>query len=394
MARGTVIVTSGPERAALGTVRALADHGYRVIMTAVRAPALGLRSRSAFAHHVVPDPLGEPDGFAAAITRLARTYSADAIVPGCDASLGALSARRDQLEGSMVHAFPSDGDVRRALDKVSLIDAANAVGLCPPRTEVCRSESAALAAADRLGMPTIVKPQFSVVERGDRREQHGSGLVRTDDELRELLGRLGPLALVQAPLSGATYSLGGVATPDGLLGMCFARYVRTWPAAAGNAAFAITETPPPGLVPVVEDLVTELKWQGVFELEFIRDGDGRMRPIDFNPRVYGSVTLSAAAGANLPALWCDHVLGHGPTRATARPGQRYRWEDGDVRHVGRLLAAGQPARAAGVLVPRRGTTHAYFRVADPAPLAGRLIDVATVAARRLRRRMASRSSIS
>jgi FkbM family methyltransferase len=382
--RRTVIVTTALERASLGAARALADRGHRVVHVGVTAPVGGLWTRSAAAHELAPDPLLDPAGFATAIAEIAAGQEADVVLPGCDASLHALSDHRDRLDGVVEHGLPRRDAVRRSLDKLGLEEASRTAGLLPPESELCTDVSSAFAAVERLGLPVVVKPRFSVIAREGRLQQQGSGIARTDAELRAQVRRLGPQVLVQPRLVGATCSFGGVATSDGLLGSCFARYRRTWPAPAGNASCAQTEPVPPRLLETVRALLDALEWRGVFELELVQEEDGRLRPIDFNPRIYGSVTLAAAAGANLPSLWCEHLSGDRPIAEVASVGQRYRWEDGDVRHVGRYLREGRPAEAARVLLPRRATAHAYFRRDDPGPFLARLAALGGVAVRRLR----------
>jgi FkbM family methyltransferase len=384
MYRRTVIVTTALERASLGAARALADRGHRVIHVGVTAPAGGLWTRSAAAHELAPDPLLDPAGFATAIAEIAAGRGADVVLPGCDASLHALSDHRDRLDGVVQHGLPRPDVVSRSLDKLGLEEASCVAGLVPPESELCTDMSSAFGAVERLGLPVVVKPRFSVIARDGRLQQQGSGIARTNAELRAQVRRLGPQVLVQPQLVGATCSFGGVATSDGIIGACFARYRRTWPAAAGNASYAQTEPVPPRLIDTVQALLDALGWRGVFELELIEGEDGGLRPIDFNPRIYGSVALAAAAGANLPSLWCEHLSGDRPTAEVATVGQRYRWEDGDVRHVGQFVRDGRPAEAAGVLLPRRTTAHAYFRRDDPGPFLARLAALGGVAARRLR----------
>jgi predicted ATP-grasp superfamily ATP-dependent carboligase len=163
------------------------------------------------------------------------------------------------------------------------------------------------------------------------------------------------------------YSFGGVVADGLLIGSCFARYRRTWPPGAGSAACAETLEPPPGLSERVLEIVTRLGWEGIFELEFV-GRDGPAETIDFNPRLYGSLALSISAGANLPALWCDWLLGHNVIPATARPAFGYRWEEAEVRYLFSQLARGRLRAAAAVMRPRRQTTHAIFRLGDPLPL--------------------------
>ena len=94
-----------------------------------------------------------------------------------------------------------------------------------------------------------------------------------------------------------------------------------------------------------------------------------------NPRPYGSLALAIGAGANLPALWCRHVLGDDPGPAAGAPGVFYRWTDADLRHGLWKLRAGNPAAAAGVLRPRRRVVHAFGRRSDPGPAVARMLEL-------------------
>jgi predicted ATP-grasp superfamily ATP-dependent carboligase len=133
-------------------------------------------------------------------------------------------------------------------------------------------------------------------------------------------------------------------------------------------AFSETIIPPRGLLDRAEALVGSLGWQGIFELELLETTDG-FAVLDLNPRPYGSLALAVNAGANLPALWCDWLLGRDPAPVVARPGALYRWEDADLKYLFWQLRRGHCRAAARVLVPHRRVTHALFRLTDPAPLA-------------------------
>jgi hypothetical protein len=89
------------------------------------------------------------------------------------------------------------------------------------------------------------------------------------------------------------------------------------------------------------------------------------------------MALAVGAGANLPALWCDHVLGRRSVSPDgARVGVRYRWEDGDIGNAVAQLRRGRFRSAAAVLRPHRRVVHAHFRIDDPAPLLARMLLIA------------------
>ena len=97
-------------------------------------------------------------------------------------------------------------------------------------------------------------------------------------------------------------------------------------------------------------------------------GDGSYAVIDLNPRVYGSLALSEAAGAPLAAIWCDTVLGRSEGLRVAAAGFAYRCEDFDVRHLLADLRRRHPEDALAVLKLHRHAAHAYAELRDPAPV--------------------------
>jgi predicted ATP-grasp superfamily ATP-dependent carboligase len=141
-------------------------------------------------------------------------------------------------------------------------------------------------------------------------------------------------------------------------------------------AFSETVAPDPEPRERTEALVREIGWEGIFELEAVRGANGGFAAIDFNPRPYGSMALAGAAGAPLAAVWVDWLTGRRPTFALGRPGVRYRWEDADLRNAADRARRGRLGEAARILTPRRGTTHPFFRLRDPGPLAARLVAIA------------------
>ena len=95
------------------------------------------------------------------------------------------------------------------------------------------------------------------------------------------------------------------------------------------------------------------------------------------------MALAVGAGANLPALWCDHVLRrHRVSPDGARVGTHYRWEDADIRNALMELRRGRLRSAAAELRPHRQIVHAHFHIDDPAPLLARMLSLAQNVSRR------------
>lgn len=358
----------------MAAIRALHAGGYRVATTADTIVPPGRCSRACSAFHRVPSPAESSERFIERLHEIVASGRYEALVIGTDASLLAISENRERLEPHVAIGLPSSEVVARALSKLELSRAASAAGLrCPPMV-VCESAGEARAAAREFGFPVIAKAASSVIVVGDAILRPDTRLVRGESALETWLARKPPgPSLIQGRLAGHVYSCAGVVTENGLVGFALARYLRTWPPEAGNASFAETIVPPDGLRGLIASLLDRLSWRGIFELELMRCENGEFAPIDLNPRVYGSLALTVRAGASLPTLWCDALLGRPVAQQTARPGICYRWEEGEARNLLALTRKRSTSAMFALLRPRAACVHADFSASDPGPLLARAI---------------------
>ncbi|MCW3017257.1 MAG: ATP-grasp fold domain protein DUF201-type, partial [Solirubrobacterales bacterium] len=366
-----VLVTDAENRSALAAIRSLDAIGFAVTAAARTPLAVGQWSRSCARRLSLPLARADTDGFVEGIAAALRSDPHALLLPCSDASLLAVSAARELLEPLLGAGLglPSHDVVVACLDRRHVHRAGASAGLPAPATVECSGVEAAERAARELGPPVIVKPV--------RYERRGNGTIQREnsrlapdlDRLRRIVPLYGEHCLIQRYQPGTTYSCGGMAVNGELAGVCLSRYLRTWPVASGNAAFSETVPADPRLTAQVGALVRELEWEGLFELEVIRRPDGGFAAIDFNPRVYGSMALSSAAGVDLTALWAAWATGGRMPAAmrTAAPGLTYRWEEADLRNLLWLARNGRRRDAARVLRPVRGTVHPVGRADDPAP---------------------------
>jgi predicted ATP-grasp superfamily ATP-dependent carboligase len=365
-----ILLTDAEERSVLAACRGLAGAGYAVGAVAARRLALTHWSRRCDIKLVAPDPRVDPAGF---VNQIADTLAGGEyalLLPGTEASLLAVSAAREKLEPHVRLGLPPAKTVARALDKVELLAVAERVGLAPPQTTSCQGRDEALAAATALGYPLILKPARSFVASGSALRHVNAVVVENEDVLVNEVERLGSPVLVQRYLAGrAVLSCSGVMGGGALRAFAVARYLRTWPPQAGPSSFSETIPPPSDVERRIESLLVELEWEGIFQVQLLELKPGRIATLDLNPRLFGSLALPIAAGANLPAVWCDWVLGRpGRVPVTARAGVRYRWEEGDLRHLLKELSGGHIRAAGSILRPKAHVVHAYFERGDPGPL--------------------------
>lgn len=349
-----LVLDPGGSRSALAGCRALGQAGWAV---GVASPAAGFAERSRFVQATVRVPPATSPGFIGALASVAAAY--DVIVPAGDAELFAVSAGRDALPPGRLR-YGSHEVVARALDKHALADAARSCAVAVPE-----SRPAASAGVDDL--PVVVKGRSHVQHRRE------TVVARTAAELSDARRALGDDALAQEFVDGPLVAMSVVADAScQVVARVQQRALAVWPVPAGVSTRAVTEAVDLSLAAAVDRVVAALAWQGLAQFQFVVGRDGVPRLIDCNGRLYGSLSLAVAAGVNLPAVWLGGASG-----ATATPGVRYQWLEGDLRRT--------PSSALSSLAWGMGAQHSVMSLRDPRPALTYGLSLARRAARKVRR---------
>lgn len=358
-----MIATGGEWPAGLALLRGVRAAGYEPVAALTRPDALAGHSRAPVAKVLVPEE-AEAQAHAAAVARAADACGAEAVLPGTDASLLALAQYRHAFSDALVVAVPPLEVVLRAMDKVGLAALAGRAGLRTPPSHL-------VVGADGFDgpFPAIVKPCSSVATDDFGRQQRvGVARARDRDELAEVLGGMpGGQALVQPFIRARLRTVNGVAWAGRLVCCVHKRSDRTWPADAGSFAYGRTVAAHAALEVGSARLLGELGWSGLFNLQFLETESGEHLLIDLNPRAYHSLALAIGAGANLPGVWCDLLLGRPPRAVRPRAGVRFRAEEDDLQALRAAARARRIGDVLSLLRPRRRTVHALFEARDPGP---------------------------
>ena len=341
-----VLVTDsgdGHGRSSVAAVRALARASYRPAVAASGRYALGAASR--YCRHRVDVPPAESPRYADAIRSELASRDYLTVLPASDAALLAL--------GSSTEA--------ELVDKVRLAARARSVGIAVPESTLFESEEDLLRAAPDLDYPIVIKPVA--------RRSHLSLPTRRVDRPSDLMavprGQGG--VIVQPYITAPLLAVCGVIWRGHLVAASHQRYLRTWPAGSGPSCAAWTIAPDLELEKRVVALLGD--YEGIFQAQFAGE-----HLIDLNPRVYGSLPLAVAAGANLVGVLCDLLRGVDRADVRAKPGVFYRWLEGDARTLFAAMRRGKisPGSALRALAPRLGTAHSVESLNDPGPMLMRL----------------------
>jgi hypothetical protein len=343
-----VLVTddvNGQNRSAVSAVRALAQGGYRPAVSTCGRLSVAAASRYC-ARRVTLPPASSP-AYAEALRHEVDAGGYLSVLPASDVALVALRAPGAEL-----------------VDKAILGHRAAEAGIATLPGQVFASVSELRDAADELAYPIVVK---AVLKSGQ-----GDFQARRLDSAQAVRALDAPGTLyVQPHVADQLRAVCGVVWKGRFLALSHQRYVRLWPRQAGVGSAAVTVAPDETLEGPLARLLAD--HDGVFQAQFL----GKYL-LDINPRVFGSMPLSVAAGANLPAIACDAGRGIERPLLRTRPGVRYRWIEGDTKGIVQAVRHKEMPLGAAVreMLPHRGTAHSLESLTDPGPALVRLAHLA------------------
>jgi predicted ATP-grasp superfamily ATP-dependent carboligase len=327
----------GESRAALAAVRSLAAAGYQTAVTVSGPLSLAAASRHTTRRVPAPSVHDDPEGYAAAVrAELAHGDYLD-VLCASDAALLAL-----------------DRPVRTLLDKEVTGRLAREAGLDVPTTRVFATRAELLAAGDELDYPVVVKPaiKWFMAARVDHAQELPEAVPAGHDTRM----------LVQPWLTENLRGVIGLCWEGRILQAAHLRYERVWPYPCGTVSAAETTAPDRDLEASLEGVLGGYK--GLFHVDL-----AGTHLLDVNPRLHAATPLALASGVNLPAAYCDLLQGRTVREARARPGLRYRWEEGDLRSLIRQSRQGDLSLSEfwEGMRPRRQTVHSVVSISDPRP---------------------------
>ncbi len=339
-ARGRVLVLDGDTRAGLEMARRLHQLGERVAIASSEAGASGMRTRAAEARVVLPDPRTAFDAYADAIVD--SLGAGDVAMCSGERALEALRARREAIAArGAIAAIASEPALTVAGSKRLTLDRATALGIASPRSLQVSTPAEALAGADELGYPLVVKPLASWrALPGGGGETVAPMLAYDRPGLEAVAQRLvrpdGP-ALLQQVAAGVRETHKLVIQDGRVIARLVMVAERCWPPLGGSSVMRTTIEPPADSYALALALLTDVGLQGVSEVEFRRDASGRPLLMEINARISQSVALAHRAGVELTNLQLRWARGERlEPAADYRRGVRLGWPAGEAR----LLACG------------------------------------------------------
>lgn len=301
----------------LASVRSLGRAGVPVTVADWRRLVPARWSRYASRTLMCPDPTVQPARLVDWLLELGAREPGLVLLPTTDDLAWLFARHRTALAQHFVVDSPPLEAVYGVLNKWHLREACDAVGIESPRTW-------GIDDREQATFPLLIKPKTQTMLNPHQKGR----IVREKSELDAQYADFLSTTKYSAPLlecdpDAATpmlqellpphdiYNLSGFVDPRaGHFVVSASRKVIQRPNVLGiGLCFQQAKVEEP-LAAKLEALCRHVGYHGLFEVEFLEDGNRRLL-IDFNPRSYGQMGFDIARGADLPLLaWLSAVGEH------------------------------------------------------------------------------------
>ncbi|MBW8823485.1 MAG: ATP-grasp domain-containing protein [Xanthomonadales bacterium] len=373
-----VLVLDGDSRAGLAVVQSLGRRGIP-LHVGVRATG-SLTAHSRWSTHIHRQPAVEAVAEAHAWMRdLHAQYRFALVVPATEASLLWLRALSPQDPLRRLALLPADDALDIALSKERTRALAERIGLPVPGSRLL-ARGTSPGDHESAGFPCVLKPASSKVQVDGRLDTLAPVVVRDASTRSAVLEKWLPHVDVQeqqwVPGRGVGVEL--VYANGEVVAEFVHERLHELPLTGGGSTLRRAAKPDRRLLELSKRLLGELHWQGVAMVEWRRADDGAIHLMEINPRLWGSLPLTIAAGVDVPALLHDIAAGK-----PVQPVTRWK-ENASARNIGEdvswmkanlladrsdplLLTQSLPAMFAGWLRVFSGReTWDGWRLRDPA----------------------------
>jgi len=292
-----ILVTDAQLRHSLAVIRSLGRKGIPVLAGDCERISTGFFSKYATEKIIYPDPKEKEEDFLEFIFELVQKRKIEMIIPVSDEALLALAKEKQNLEKYTILPIGDYQTIIKARDKGITLQIAKEIGLPIPLTYYPKSER---DLEDIKKYPVLIKPRFSCGSRGISLCKN---LLELKRKFKKTSEDYGPLLIQEYIKEGEEigyYALFGKDSRS--LAFTIQKRIRSYPVSGGPSTLRETILYPQ-IKDLGENILKHLNWQGVAMVEFkIDKRDNIPKLMEVNPRFWGSLALSIAAGVDFPFL--------------------------------------------------------------------------------------------
>jgi predicted ATP-grasp superfamily ATP-dependent carboligase len=297
-----ILITPGTWTASLTIMESLSRKGHNVFLVDHDSYCVGFRSKHCKKGIVVPHETNS-EAYLKAIENIVETRNFDLLIPTGDLSTEIISANRERLLPYVRLLLPPAELVELARYKDRAYEFALKNDILIPKTYFPKSLRDVESIAQYLIFPCVVKKPRGTANKGNTYFDDRESLIR---DYRNLVSEDG-WPVIQEYIKGDFYGFLAVAYQgevlDGLMYKTFQQYTT---GGMPPYCWSVTDT---ALIETAKRIVKKLKWTGAINIDFLRGEDGRLRMLEINPRLSGSLTFAHHLGVDLTGTYLALALG-------------------------------------------------------------------------------------
>jgi len=256
-----------------------------------------------------PDPSYALKDFLSFIKSI--TYEYDCIIPAMEKTQLAISLIKDFLENKKVLVpIPNYETLRKAVDKVNILDIASNLKIPVPRTIIAVNEKELIDAINKIGYPFIMKVSTEInIPPGPGNRyfvvENKSKSFKDIILKFKLLRRYGSV-IIQQYIKGVGVGVSFMFSKSHKLIAVFGhrrvleQFKEGGPSVIAETYYNIDA------IKLGYKLLRALNWQGVAMVEFKLGQNGELYFMELNPRFWGTLPLAIASGVDFPRLLVEN----------------------------------------------------------------------------------------
>lgn len=249
--------------------------------------------------------VNDPDNSYNAFRCELEKYHYDLVIPMNDDVAILLSRHKNDFKGLTTIAVEDWDTFQMASDKLKTMQICMQHDLPCPYTFVDKQEY--LANKNKMKFPLVVKPRIGCAAVGFHVAQNEEDLIGYYDKAEDKYGKM--LIQEYIPQDGLQYKCEIFIDRNGeMKGACVFAKVRWYPIDGGSSTLNETVNRP-DIVADCHKLLQIIGWRGYADIDLIEDiRDSKVKIMEINPRITGSVKICFEAGVNFSQLIVDDFL--------------------------------------------------------------------------------------
>ncbi len=269
----------------------------------------------------IPYPAAGTDLLLERLKYIHEKEALDVIIPNFDAELYSFIKLEPKLKSIGIHTFLPTLEQFEERLKVNLPEFGEKYDINVPRSESIFSVSDFNKYKDAFNWPIVVKGKH-----------YDAGIAYNYDQLQTYFNKIsakwGLPIIIQEFAHGTEFNVTGVGDGKGnTISVVPMRKQFITDIGKAWGGIAITDE---RLVELTRHFIKETKWRGSFELELMKNKDGKFYLLEINPRIPAWVYLAVGVGQNIPEIIVNLALGNEVKPVTTfKAGKmfiRYSWE--------------------------------------------------------------------